>query len=91
MDKYAQLKIFKHDLRPQVYMYAFMYVDPEKKQVEDNFPAIKKYVENYKKMSTLGPVPKHWLGFNYICSEDYELEINFDTTKMKKIRPHIQL
>ena len=32
MDKYAQLNIFHHDHQLQVYMYAFMYVDPEKIQ-----------------------------------------------------------
>ena len=51
---------------------------------------LKKFVENYKKMSTLGPVPRHWLRFRYIRSEDYELYHYFDVTEFKKIRPHIQ-
>ena len=29
MDKYAQMKRFRHDQRLQVYMYDFIYVDPE--------------------------------------------------------------
>ena len=68
MDKYAQLKRFHCDYQLQVYMYAFMYVDSETMSVEDHFLAAKKFVENYKKISTLVPVTKHWLGFSYICS-----------------------
>ena len=34
-------------------------------------------------MSTTGPVPKHWLGFSQIGSEYYELDLNFDETKMR--------
>ena len=41
-------------------------------------------------MSTSGPVPKHWLGIRYKVSEDYELDLNYDETELKKIRPHIQ-
>ena len=37
MDKYAQLKRFHHDLQLKVYMYAFMYVDPETVPGEGNF------------------------------------------------------
>ena len=37
-----------------------------------------------KKISTTGPVPKHCLGFNYICSEYYELYLNFDETQIKR-------
>ena len=33
--------------------------------------------------STPGPVPKHWLGFSVIRSEDYELDQNFDDTEFK--------
>ena len=58
-------------------MYAFMYVDPEKASVEDHFPATIFFV-NYKKMSTPGTVPKHWLRFSYIHLEDYELYQNVD-------------
>ena len=66
MDKYAQLKRFFHDLRIQFYMYDFMYVDPKTMPVEDYFPATKTCVDNYKKMSTTGIVPKHWLGNSYL-------------------------
>ena len=77
MDKYAQLKKFHHDRRVQVYMYAFMYVYPDTIPLWGHFTATKTFVVNYKKMSTPGSVPKHWLGLNYICSEDYELDQNF--------------
>ena len=49
MDKYAQLKRFHNDLQPQVYMYAFMYVDPETIPVEDHFTDIKTCVDKYNK------------------------------------------
>ena len=38
--------------------------------VQEYFTYPKKFVKNYKKMSTPGPVPKNWLGFSYIWSED---------------------
>ena len=41
MDKYAQLKRFHNDLRLQVYMYSFMYVDQEKMPVGEHFLAKK--------------------------------------------------
>ena len=68
MDKYTQLKRFHNDQQLQVYMYDFMYVDPETVTMEDHFPATKPFFMNYKKISTPGPAPKHWLGFSYICS-----------------------
>ena len=34
-------------------------------------------------MITSGTVPKHWIGFSYICSEDYELDQNFEDTELK--------
>ena len=34
-------------------------------------------------MSNLGTDLKSWLGFSYICSEDYELYLNFDETELK--------
>ena len=49
MDKYAQLKRFHNDSRIQVYMYAFIYVDPKTIPVEDLFFATKNIVVNYKK------------------------------------------
>ena len=61
MDENAQLKRFNHDCRLQVYIYAFMYVDTETMPAENHFTATKTFVENYKKMSTPGPVPKYWL------------------------------
>ena len=80
MDKYELLKRFHHDYRLQIYLYDFMYVDHETIPVEEDFPDTKTSVENYKKMSTPGPVPKYWLGFSCIISEDYELDNNFDDT-----------
>ena len=35
-------------------------------------------------MSTPVPVPKHWFGFSYICSEYYKLDLNFYEIEMKK-------
>ena len=78
MDKYAQLKSFHHYRRLLVYMYFFMYVYSETMSVEDYFPATKTFVEKYNKMSTPGMVPKHYLGFSYTSSEDYEIDQKFD-------------
>ena len=50
MDKYTQLKRFHHDLWIKVYMYAFMFVDPETIPVEDHFPATKMFAANHKKI-----------------------------------------
>ena len=66
MYNYAQLKRFHHDRQLQFYMYAFMYVDPDTMPVEDYFPAKKKVVVDYMKMSTIRIVPKHWRVFSYI-------------------------
>ena len=41
MYKYAQLKMFHLDRQLQVYMYDFMYVDPDAISVEDYFPDTK--------------------------------------------------
>ena len=90
MDKYDLLKIFHHGHRLQVYMYDLMYVDPETIPVVDYFPATKTFFENYKKMSTPGSVPKHWIRFSYIFLEDYGLDVIFNETELKKIWPHIQ-
>ena len=35
MDKYVQLKMFNHDCQIQVYIYNFIYVDPETMPVEN--------------------------------------------------------
>ena len=80
MEKYEEQKKFQHDCQFQVYMYDFMFIDPERMPVEDHFPDIKTYVDNNKKISTPGLVPKHWLSFSYKCSEDYELDLNFYET-----------
>ena len=61
MDRCAQLKRFYNDCRLQVYIYAFMYVEPQTIPEEDHFPSTKTFFENYKKISTLGIVPKLWL------------------------------
>ena len=52
MDKYVQLKRFHYECLIEVYMYDFMYVDPETISLEDHFPDIKTFAVNYKKMST---------------------------------------
>ena len=44
MDKYAQIKRFNYDFQLQVYMYYFMYVDPETIAEEDYFPYNKTFV-----------------------------------------------
>ena len=84
MYQYAQLKRFHHNFHLQVYMCDFMYVYPDTMPVEDHFTATKTFVVNYKKMSTQGPVPKHWLGQSYIRSEDYYSDQNFYDTELKK-------
>ena len=81
MDKYEKMMSFHHDHQLQVCMYDFMYVDPETMPVEDHLPATKTFVAIYKKFSNAGTVPKHWIRFSYINSEDYELDQNFDDTE----------
>ena len=83
MDKYALMKRCHCDLQLQVYMYDFKYIDNKTMADEDYFPYTKSFPENYNKLSNPVPVPKHWLGFSYIFSEDYELGMNFDETEMK--------
>ena len=53
--------------------------------VEDHFTAKTDFVHNYNKLSTLVPVLKHWLGFSYIYSKDYDLYQNFDDTEFRKL------
>ena len=94
MDKYAQMKGCHYDHRLQVYMYAFMYVSPNILEEEEYFPTTKNIVANYKKMSTPGSVPKYWLGFSYIGSEDYKSDMKFVKQKLKvnqTIHPMIKL
>ena len=69
-------------------MYAFMYVDTESMEEEDYFPATKTFVANYKKISTPWPVPRLFLGFSFIPLEGYDLDLNFDETKMKRKSYH---
>ena len=83
MDKYALMKMFNHDRRLQSYMYVVISVDPETIIVEDYFPTTNKFVEKYKKFSTPVPVPKYWLGFSFISSEYYELDMNFYESELK--------
>ena len=88
MDTYSQLKRFHCDCRLQLYMYYFMYVDTETIPVKDYFPSAKNIDDNYKKVSTLGPVPKHYLAFSYIGSEYYKLDMKFDEIYMKNQTTH---
>ena len=81
MNKYAILKRFHSDRRLKVYMYDFMYVNPDSIPVEDYFPETKTFFDKYKKMSTPGPVPTHLIF--YIGLEDYQFYLNFDETEMK--------
>ena len=55
---------------------------------EECFQATKIFVENYNKTPTPGQVPKHWFGFSYLHSEDYEIDLKFDETEMKKKSDH---
>ena len=64
-------------------MYAFMYVNAEKNAEEEYFTDTITFVGNYNKFSTPVSVPKHWLGFSCICSEDYELDMNFDEIQIQ--------
>ena len=63
--KYAQLKRFHHDLQPQVYMYAFMYIDCVTMPVEEIFPLILFLVENLQKNISSSTSPKtNWVYLN---------------------------
>ena len=64
MYKYAQLKRFHHECQLQVYMYALVYLDPNTMTAEGKFYDTRKTVVNYKKMSTLGPILRFYLGFS---------------------------
>ena len=80
MDKYAQMKMFYHDPRIQLFMYAFMRVETETMAEEVYLPDTKLFFENYKRRSTPGILPRHWLGFSYISSEEYELDLKVGET-----------
>ena len=47
-----------------------MYVYPETIPVEDYLLPQKKFFDNYKKMSTPEPVPRHFREFSYTSSKD---------------------
>ena len=85
MYNYTQLKRFHNECRPQFYIYAFKYVDLQKMLVEDHFTDTKTFAVKYKEISTKGPVPKDYLGFSYIHSEDYDIDKNFDDTQLKNL------
>ena len=57
------MKRFHNDRQLKVYMHAFMYVNPEINPEDYYFSGTKIFVEDYKKILTPGPVPKHWLIF----------------------------
>ena len=42
-----------------------------------------KYLLKLPEMLTPGPVSKHFRGFSYLRSEDYELDMNFDVKELK--------
>ena len=67
-----------------LYVCFHVCVDPQIIPAEDHFTDSKIIVVNYKKNSTPGPIPTHWLGFSYIRSENYKLDQNFDDTELKK-------
>ena len=50
---------------------------------------MQKMVTDYKKMSTIGQVPKNWIWFSYIRSEYYELDLHFDVTEMERKPDHL--
>ena len=66
MDKYSQMKRFKLDPWIQVYMYYFIYVDPETVEEEEYFTNTKRFVEKYNRRSAPGIPPKHWIVFSHI-------------------------
>ena len=39
-------------------------------------------------MSSPETAPKNWLGFSYICSEYYELDLNIGETELKRKLGH---
>ena len=60
---------------------------PNDKIIEYEYlPATRTFVENYRKRSITGPVPKYCIGFSFIHSEDYGLYLNLGENKMKKNR-----
>ena len=82
------MKTFFYDRKIQVYMYAFIYDDPNTMSEEDYFPDTKIFFQKCNKISTPVPVPKNWLGFSYISSEYYHLDLNFDEIENKSKPDH---
>ena len=64
-------------------MYDFKYIYTKKITEDDYFPYTILSFKTYQKMSTPVPVPNHWLGFSYICSKYYELDLNIYGNKIK--------
>ena len=77
-DIYAQMKRFHNKHKLRIYMYDFMYADTETMSGGFYLQVTITFVEKYKKSLTPGPVPKYWIIFSYIRSEDYESDLNFD-------------
>ena len=48
MYKYEKLKRYNHGYCIQVYMYAFVYIDPDIMTEDDYFPDTNTFVENLK-------------------------------------------
>ena len=71
----------------QIYIYVFMYFNPVKMLVNDYFTA-SKYVDNYKKWLTPGPIPKDCLGLSYIGSECFQFGVKnkLDYTSKDKLK-----
>ena len=60
------MKRFKLDPWIQVYMYYFIYVDPETMEEEEYFIDTKTFFEKYNRRSSTGLAPKYWFLFSYI-------------------------
>ena len=86
MGNYILMQRFNHDPCLHIYMYNLMYVDTETIAQEEYLPDTRSFVETEKKRLTPVLVPKQWIGFSYICSEDYELDLSIDDKKVK-IKP----
>ena len=65
-DKYALMKRFQSDRQLQIYMYAFVYIDPETISETEYFPDTKTLVQKYHRSSTPGLFLNYGLGFSYV-------------------------
>ena len=77
------MKMFHYYCQLYVDIFAFMYVDLDAVLKEEFFIPTRKIVANYNIMSTPALVSKYCLRFSYICSEEYDLDLNFNETEMK--------